>query len=77
MEQYSEEADDVLVSYDVFYKETVAGKYGETVKYWITYVNIVHMYHNFSRAIRSGEIDMYVTTLTKIANYFFALNHPN
>ena len=77
MEQYSEEADDVLVRYDVFYKETVAGKYGETVKYWITNVNIVHLYDNFSRAISSGEIDMYVTILKKVANYFIALNHPN
>ena len=54
---------------------------GSTVKlqctwmiYWIIYVNMVHMYHAFSPAIRSG---MYVTTLKRIANYFFALNHTN
>ena len=34
------------------------------------------MYHAFSRAICSPHYDMYVTTLTKIANYFFALNDP-
>ena len=35
------------------------------------------MLHDFSRAIRSGDLDMYIPTLTKITNYLFALNHPN
>ena len=39
---------------------------------------MVHTYNDFSRAIRSGDPDIYiVTTLTKITNYSFALNHPN
>ena len=60
-----------------FVKKTATGTYGKTAKYWKIYVNMVHMYHTFSRAMLSGDLDIYVTTLTNIANYIFALNHPN
>ena len=57
----------------MFCKETASVKYGKTAKYWTIYVNMVHMYRDFSRAARNGDLHMYVTMFTKIADYFFAL----
>ena len=38
---------------------------------------MIHLYHEYSRSIRVGDLDAYINCLPKIANYFFALNHPN
>ena len=38
---------------------------------------MLHLYHEFARSIRTGDIDLYIYCLPRITNYFFCLNHPN
>ena len=47
------------------------------LKFWFNYIKMIHLYHEYSRSIRVGDLDAYINCLPKIANYFFALNHPN
>ena len=38
---------------------------------------MLHLYHEFSKGIRTGDLDLYIHCLPKIANYLFAFNHHN
>ena len=37
----------------------------------------MQLYHDFNRSVRTGDLDLYISTLPQIANCFFALNHVN
>lgn len=41
------------------------------------YIQMIHLYHEFSRSIREGDFKLYIHCLPKIANYFFTFNHVN
>ena len=45
--------------------------------FWMQYVDMMHLYREFTRSVRVGDIDAYIGCLPKLSNYFFALNHPN
>ena len=47
--------------------------HGKTAQFWMKYVEMIHLYHDFSRSVSSGD----VSSIPKITNYFFALNQPN
>ena len=66
-----------LSKYKAFCEATQIGEHGKTAEFWIKYVNMIHLYHAFSRSVRCGDFELFVTCLPKLANYFFALNHPN
>ena len=74
---YSKEMCDVFDGYHSYVTDTLDGKHGKTAQFWISYVQMIHIYHEFSRSIRSGDLDMYIACLQKISNYFFVMNHPN
>ena len=38
---------------------------------------MLHLYHEFVRSIRLGDLDLYIYGLPRITNYFFTFNHPN
>ena len=41
------------------------------------YVQLIHVYHEYSRSLREGDLHGYISCLPKFTNMFFALNHPN
>ena len=41
------------------------------------YINLVNLYHEFSRSIRLGDLELYIHCLPKLAEFFFPLNHYN
>ena len=51
--------------------------HGKTAQFWMKYVEIIDLYHDFSRGVRTGGFNTYVSPIPKITNYFFALNQPN
>ncbi|XP_031341089.1 uncharacterized protein LOC116169200 [Photinus pyralis] len=69
--------DDMLNNYETYYKDTENGLYGKTAKYWITYVSLIKIYQRFARSIRTGDFELYVSCLPKIASVMFAMNHHN
>ena len=36
---------------------------------------MIHIYHNFTRNVRTGDLDLYISCLPEITNIFFAMNH--
>ena len=75
--ELSKELLNVLSHYDSFKKDTEDGKHGLTAQYWIGYIQMVHLYHEFSRSIREGDLELYIYCLPQISKYFFAFNHVN
>ena len=73
----TKEVMDILEEYTKSAKETDSGKHGLTTQYWMDYINIIHLYHDFSRSIRTDDLDLYIFCIPKITDYFFAFNHPN
>ena len=41
------------------------------------YVQLIHVYHEYSRSLREGDLHGYISCLPKFTNMFFALNHTN
>ena len=74
---FSKEATEVLDEYLLFSRDTLEVKFGLTVQYWMGYFEILHLYHEFSKGIRTGDLDFYIHCLPKITNYLFAFNHHN
>ena len=77
MYSFPKEIEDVIEQYEAFCKQTMQGSLGKTAQYWMQYIDMIHLYHNFSRSIRSGDLDLYTSCLPEVASYFFALNHQN
>ena len=75
--EISKELTEILESYERFRLDSSDGKHGKIAQYWIGYVDLVDLYHQFSRSIRSGDFALYICCLPKLAAYFFAFNHVN
>ena len=41
------------------------------------YVDMLHLYHEFSRSISTGDQDLYIYCLQRMAALFFTFNHQN
>ena len=41
------------------------------------YVDMLHLYHEFSRSIRTGDLDLYTYCLQQMTALFFTFNHQN
>ena len=68
---------EILDKYCTFNQDTEKGVYGKTAKFWIQYVYFIHLYHNFTRSVRTGDLDLHISCLPEITNIFFAMNHLN
>ena len=66
-----------LEAYTSFCDKTSTCNHGKTAQYWMGYINLVNLYHEFSRSIRSGDLEFYIHCLPKLAEFFFAFNNYN
>ena len=41
------------------------------------YINLMHIYHNFTHNVRTGDFELYIACLPEITNLFFTFNHVN
>ena len=67
----------LLNKYELFSKQTRTGKHGLTAQFWMGYIEMLHLYHEFSRSFRNGDLDLYIYCLPHLASYFFSFNHQN
>ena len=67
----------ILKKYEEYRDATRNGTHGKTAKFWFGYVEMVQLYHQFIRSIRTGDLDLYIYCLPKLSNFFFAFNHHN
>ena len=45
--------------------------------FWFASVEMVQLYHQFTRSIRMGDLDLYIHSLYNISSLFFIFNHHN
>ena len=76
-ESYSREMNEIFDRYCTFTQDTEKGSYGKTAKFWIHYVYLIHLYHNFTRSVRTGDLELYISCLPESTNIFFAINQLN
>ena len=51
--------------------------HGKAAHFWFEYIEMLHLYHEFIRSIRLGDLELYIYCLPRINYYFFTFNHPN
>ena len=73
----SKEVRELLDSYEKFKGQTSRGLHVLTAQYWLAYIDLVCIYHNFSRSTRTGNFELYIYSLQMMTNLFFAFNQPN
>lgn len=73
----SREGNNLLIKYHAFVEDTKNGHHGLTAKYWMGYIEMMHLYHEFARSFRTGDLDLYIYCLPRLASYFFTFNHHN
>lgn len=67
----------LLSDYDTYCEDTQIGNHSATAKFWMTYINFVKLYQEFSRSIRTNDINLFIFCLLRIASLMFAMNHQN
>lgn len=73
----TEHAEELIKKYEEFSEETRNGIHGKTAQYWMGYVDMLHLYHEFSRSVRRGDLDLHIYCLQRITALFFTFNHQN
>ena len=63
---FSKELDDMFKTYKRFSAATEGGKHGKTAQFWIQYINKIHLYHEFSRSIRNGDLELFIKCFPRI-----------
>ncbi len=74
---FSDELQLMLSSYDEFCNATSRGDHGKTAQFWYIYMQIMQLYSDFERSVRTSNVSLLVTTLPHLAAIFFAFNQPN
>ena len=68
-----EHTKELIKKYEEFVQETKNGNHEK----WMGYVDMLHPYHEFSRIIRTGDLDLYIYCLQQMTVLFFTFNHQN
>ena len=63
--------------YSDFCASTQAGQHGKPAQFFIQFVDLISIYHRFSRSIRCGNIDLYIDSISEMTDLFFVMNQPN
>ena len=56
---------------------TLSCDYGKAAHFWIGYIHMMHIYHEFERSIRLVHLDWYIFCLSHIESSCFAFNPVN
>lgn len=69
---------DHLDQYELFFSDLMIGQLGPTAQYWSIYVYMINRVHrDLMRAVRTNNVDDYISVLTSVIDVFFGLNRPN
>ena len=67
----AEHTNELIKKYEEFAQEARNGNHGKTAQYWMGYVDMLHLYHEFSRSIRTGDLDLYIYCLQRMTALFY------
>ena len=73
----AEHTNELIKKYEEFPQETRNGNHAKTVQYWMDYVKMLHLYHEFSKSIRTGDLDLYIYCLQRMTALFLTFSHQN
>ena len=73
----AEHTNETIKKYEELTQETRNGNHGNMAQYWMGYVNMLHLYHEFSRSIRTGDLDLHTYYLQQMTALFFTFSHQN
>lgn len=71
------DVNELFEKYESFRNITLKGGHGATPQFCMMYVQLIELYHHFSRAIRTANHKLYIHALTEIVKLFFVFNHQN
>ena len=73
----AEHTNELIKKYEEFPQETRNENHAKTVQYWMDYVKMLHLYHEFSKSIRTGDLDLYIYCLQRMTALFLTFSHQN
>ena len=73
----SDEYEDIMVRYSEYIDATRDGQHGTTARFWMVYIDLVNLYHRFSRASRTNDLELFIHALGEMCPVFFATSRPN
>ena len=65
---------DLCSKYAEFIEDTKRYEHGKIARYWMQYIEMVHLYHDLSRSVHESDLEMFIHSIPKISCYFFAFN---
>ena len=61
-----------------FFHRVIKGEFGNTASYWAIYVYFINrLYRELQRAVKTNDVELYISVLHNVIETFFALNRPN
>jgi hypothetical protein len=71
------EIDELFEKYESYKNDTLQGSHGATARFCMVHVEFIEVYHHCSRAIRTGNLKLYIHALNEMNKLFFVFNHQN
>lgn len=71
------ELNELFEKYQIYRNDTLDGVHGATPQFCMKYVKFIALYHDLSRAVRTGNHKLYIHVLPEFVKVFFAFNHQN
>ena len=69
---------DHMQQYEQYFQKVMNGEIGPTAQYWAMYVYMINRVHrDLMRAMRTNNIEDYISALPAVIDIFFALNRTN
>ncbi|XP_014678737.1 PREDICTED: uncharacterized protein LOC106818551, partial [Priapulus caudatus] len=69
---------DHMEQYEQFFSNAMQGSMGPTAQYWCGYIYFINRVHrDLMRAVRTNDVESYITILPTVIDVFFGLNRPN
>ena len=50
--------------YLLYVSATINQEQGKTAEFWIKYVQLIHVYHEYSRNVQEGDLNGYISCLS-------------
>ena len=66
---------ELIKKYEEFTQKTRNGNQGKTAQYWMGYVDMLYLCHEFSRSIRTRDLDFYIYCLQGTTALFSTFKH--
>ena len=73
----TKEFEKLTKDYFLYVSGIINGEKGKTAEFWLKYVQLIHVYHEYTRSVREGDLHGYISCHPKFTYMFFVLNHPN